>query len=381
MKQAVSKLEQAAIKLFSQSWYASISVAEICRKAGLSNGIFYHYFKDKDELITKILEKTIHGISEELAQISGNSPHERLQSMINHLFAFAKNNPDLVRVFREGQYRFIAYERKLVELYKKTLETVLARQVTLADYVFVFGGIRFTSIRNALHAKPMSIPTLLQCLEHGVFKEQSFDPKKVFALKAVQQPISFPDASREKLIATGKMLFGTANFSEVSIYKIAELANLSVGAFYKYFDSKESFFAELIEQSGKEIRHFITANLSSGISRLEREIQGILLFGTFLSLDRSCYNIVREGEFIVPEKVLDYYQAFEDGYRKLGSEGIASSLLASDPHAMDTIINFLLGISHYYGIELVFDESIKNSRNLLESLAFRLQHGIYQNQP
>lgn len=379
MKHAASRLIQAAIKLFSQSWYASISVAEICREAGLSNGIFYHYFKDKDELITCILEKTIQGISEALAQISGNSPHERLHSMVDHLFVYAKNNPDLVRVFREGQYRFITYERKLVELYKKTLETVLDRQITLADYLFVFGGIRFTSIRNALHAKPMSIPTILQCIEHGIFRDQPFETKKVFALTAIQQPISFPDASREKLIAAGKMLFGTGNFSEVNIYKIAELANLSVGAFYKYFDSKESFFAELIEQSGKAIRHFITTNLSSGISRLEREIQGILLFGTFLTLDKSCYTIVREGEFIVPEKVLDYYHAFEEGYRKLGTEGINSDFNSADPLVLDTIINFLLGISHYYGIELVFDELIKNSRNLLEALAVRLQYGIYQN--
>lgn len=378
MKNSVQRLEQAAIKLFSRSWYASISIAEICREAGLSNGIFYRYFKDKDALIVHLLEKTIQGVCDELSSITGNTVHERLVSMVEHLFAYAQNNPDLVRVFREGQYRFVPYERKLVELYKKTLSMVLGRPVSIADYLFVFGGIRFASIRNALYAQPMSLDTIVACVEHGIFKGQTYNSQKVFSLQAVQQPVSFPDASRERIIAAGKTLFGSINFSDVSVYKIAEQAGLSVGAFYKYFESKERFFSEIIELSGKEIRHFIAANLSSELNRLEREIQGLLLFGTFLSLDRSCYNIVREGEFIVPEKTYAYYAAFEESYRKLGTHGINQTILTGNSNALTTVINFLLGIAHYYGIELAFDESIKNSRSLLDVLAVRLQYGIYE---
>jgi len=36
----------------------------------------------------------------------------------------------------------------------------------------------------------------------------------------------------------------------------------------------------------------------------------------FLSLDRHCYGIVREAEFVLPTAVRAYYDAFVDGYRE-----------------------------------------------------------------
>ena len=41
------KLLESARDLFSEKWYESVSVAEICRNAGLSNGTFYKNFKTK----------------------------------------------------------------------------------------------------------------------------------------------------------------------------------------------------------------------------------------------------------------------------------------------------------------------------------------------
>ena len=34
------RLVAAAVGLFSRKWYGTVSVAEICRAAGLSNGVF-----------------------------------------------------------------------------------------------------------------------------------------------------------------------------------------------------------------------------------------------------------------------------------------------------------------------------------------------------
>jgi len=47
-KQATEdRLVAAAVGLFSRKWYGTVSVAEICRAAGLSNGVFYRYFDGK----------------------------------------------------------------------------------------------------------------------------------------------------------------------------------------------------------------------------------------------------------------------------------------------------------------------------------------------
>ena len=105
-------------------------------------------------------------------------------------------------------------------------------------------------------------------------------------------------------------------------------------------------------------------------------MQGIYLFGVFLSLDRWCYNIVREGEFVAPAKAREYYAAFVRGYRKSGSEGMDAGRVASDPLYEDTAVEFMMGISHYYGIEVIFDDSPHNARNIVETIGKHLAAGL-----
>jgi AcrR family transcriptional regulator len=373
-----SKLEASAVRLFSERWYSSVSVAEICRGAGLSNGIFYRYYDNKEALVRRILDDTIVQIEEALTGVTGGSPQERIASMTGILVRFAREHKDLVTIFREGQYRFFEYERKLTELYRRTLGKVLGRNATIADYLFTVGGIRFAAVRAALHDSAISETAIIDIILNGVFKGSSWSGDRVFNISVTPMPIALHEASRERLLRAGKRLFGEKGFHEVNIHEITDAAGLSVGAFYRHFASKELFFEEQIELAGREVRHFITANLSPGLNRLEREMQGIFLFGAFLSLDRWCYNIVREGEFVAPAKVRDYYGAFEKGYRKIGDEAMDTSLLEKDPGYRDTAIEFMLGISHYYGIEITFDSSPHNARAIVEGIGTCLSTGILQ---
>lgn len=59
------KLLNTALILFSENWYETVSVAEICRRAELSNGIFYKYFKNKEELFKEedcLAKLILHGV-------------------------------------------------------------------------------------------------------------------------------------------------------------------------------------------------------------------------------------------------------------------------------------------------------------------------------
>lgn len=371
-----SRLEASAIRLFSERWYSSVSVAEICRGAGLSNGIFYRYYDNKEAIVRRILDATILRIEQALTALTGDTPAERIASMTSILVRFAREHRDLVTVFREGQYRFFEYERRLTELYRRTLGKVLGRNAGLADYLFAVGGIRFAAVRAALHDSAISETAIVDIILNGVFKGSGWVADKVFNITVTPMPIALHEGSRERLLRAGKRLFGEKGFHEVNIHEITDASGLSVGAFYRHFTGKETFFEELIELAGKEVRHFITANLSPGLNRLEREMQGILLFGVFLSLDRWCYNIVREGEFVAPAKVRHYYAAFEKGYRKIGDEAMDTHLIDIDPLYRDTAIEFMLGISHYYGIELTFDGSPHNARAIIESIGNYLSAGI-----
>lgn len=371
-----SRLEASAVRLFSERWYSSVSVAEICRGAGLSNGIFYRYYDNKEAIVRRILEDTIHLIEEALTDLKGETLQERVASMTRILVRFAREHRDLVTVFREGQYRFFEYERRLTELYRRTLGRVLGRNASIADYLFAIGGIRFAAVRSALHGSAISESALVDIIQNGIFKDFSWSGDKVFNISVTPRPIALNEGSRERLLRAGKRLFGEKGFHEVNIHEITDAAGLSVGAFYRHFTGKETFFEELIESAGREVRHFITANLSSGLNRVEREMQGIFLFGVFLSLDRWCYNIVREGEFVAPAKVREYYAAFEKGYRKAGDEAMDAGRIGADPLYRETAIEFMLGISHYYGIEVTFDDSPHNAKAIVETIGNYLSTGV-----
>lgn len=370
------KLVTAAISLFAARWYSSVSVAEICREAGLSNGVFYRYFDNKETLVRHILEDVIERVASALEAVRGASVEERLASMADILVRFSADHPELITVFREGQYRYFEYERRLTEMYERVLSKVMGRQVEPAEYLVAVGGLRFASVRAALQDSPISIPALAGIVTRGLFPGLSWDAAKVFSITVIPPAIVFGEGSRERLMKAGKRLLGERGFHSVNIHEITDAAGLSVGTFYKHFESKESFFKEQITSVGREVRHFISSHLSPGLNRLETEMQGIFLFGVYLTLDPYCYNIVREGEFVSLPTVKEYYDAFRHGYLKMGQEGFDPEAARSDPRFVDSAVEFLMGISHYYGLEVAFDKSPHNAKAVIEGIGRQLVRGL-----
>ncbi len=368
------RLEKAAISLFARKWYNTVSVAEICREAGLSNGIFYRYYAGKEELFRKLLETVIDNIREALSDIGGQRVSERIASFVRAMMAFSRDHPDQVAVFREGQYRFFEYERKLEELYRGVLTQVLGRDIGEPEYLFALGGIRFCAIRSALQGIDLDEESVIEILRTGIFGGQSFEPERVFGGAVRPLALELDGGARERLVQAGKRLFGEKGFFETNIHEITDAAGLSVGAFYSHFAGKEPFYAELIRRAGHDVRIFISSNMGSGLNRLERELRGIWLFLVFLSIDRNCYEIVREAEFVLHDEVRDYYAAFVEGYR--GNAEGNGAIAARGPRAEAAVIEYLLGIAHYAGIDVAFDGSVSNARSVLEVVGKYLQSGF-----
>lgn len=368
------RLVKSALELFSRKWYNTVSVAEICRSAGLSNGIFYKYFDGKEALFRRILEEVIEDLRAVVAGVRGDSPRERLIALSRALFEFTETNQALVAVFREGQYRFFEYERRLVELYTRGLAQALGRDAGPAEYLFALGGIRFCAVRKSLQGIALSPAAVEEILLCGLFTGLSFDSAKVFGGSVNPLPIDLDTGARERLLKAGKRLFGDKGYFETNIHEITDGAGLSVGAFYAHFASKESFYAELIDRAGHDIRAFIRRNLDPSLNRLEREIRGIWLFLVFLSIDKHCYAIVREAEFVLPASVKAYYGAFVAGYEK-NPDGNGAVAEKGDMER-EAAIEFLLGIAHYFGIEVAFDDSPAGARGVLEQLGRYLALGF-----
>ncbi len=376
--ETAERLVAAAVALFSRKWYGTVSIAEICRAAGLSNGIFYRYFDTKEALFKVILGRVLNQVREAVEQVEGTTPRQRLRHFAEAIFRFSQEHPDLVSVFREGQYRFFDFERRLVAIYLRSLGGALGREVGLAEYLFALGGLRFCAINRAFHAAPVQLETACDILTDGLFRGFTFDPDKVFGGTATPRPVALEESARERLLRSGRKLFGEKGFFETNIHEVTSGAGLSVGAFYTYFESKEAFYAEIIALVGHDVRAFISSNLAepglASLNALEYELRGLWLWLVYVSIDKHCYDLVREAEFVLPVAVREYYGAFAAGYRQRPPGFRVTEAVPALDEA--TAIEYLMGLAHYFGLETAFDEAPVNARVLAEAIGGYLARGL-----
>ncbi|BDU77533.1 TetR/AcrR family transcriptional regulator [Mesoterricola sediminis] len=372
------RLVSAAVSLFARKWYGTVSVAEICRAAGLSNGVFYRYYDGKETLFKAILGRVLEQIREAVEGAQGASTEDRLHAFSDAIIQFSADHPDLISVFREGQYRFYDYERRLVAIYQRGLGEALGREVGLAEYLFALGGLRFCAVGQALQGAKVDIPSVSAILNRGLYRRMGFDPARVFGGTATPLPVPLEETARERLLRSGRRLFGEKGFFETNIHEITAGADLSVGAFYTYFESKETFYAELIRLVSHDVRAFISKNLAEtgldDFNALELELRGLWLWIVYLSIDRNCYNIVREAEFVLPAVVTEYYDGFRAGYHRRADRHRAT--LAAPEVDEDTAIQYLMGLAHYFGIQTAFDDSLGSARSLVETIGAYLSRGF-----
>ena len=370
------RLTEAAVKRFAHKWYGTVSVAEICREAGLSNGVFYRYFPDKEALFKTILGQVLDAVREALEGVGGADPAERLRAYAATILAFSSQNPDPVSVFREGQYRYFDFERRLMAIYIRTLGTVLGQEVGRAEYLFALGGLRFCATRRVFDGTRIDFDSALDLLSRGLFRGLTFDAAKVFGGTATPLPVPLEEGARERLLRSGRRIFGEKGFFETNIHEVTDGAQLSVGAFYTYFEAKEAYYGEIIDRVGREARAFCATNLAAAgpLNLLEYELRRLWLWLVHLSYDKGCYSILREGEFILPQTVRGYYDGIAEGYLQRPPELRITRYAPGLDEG--TAIEFLMGLAHYFGMEAVFDDTLVNARGLVEALGGYLAGGL-----
>lgn len=60
-----------------------------------------------------------------------------------------------------------------------------------------------------------------------------------------------PDVRREQILAAASELFGTEDYSEVSLERIAEAAGVTRGLLHHYFGSKRALFVEVVAEGAR----------------------------------------------------------------------------------------------------------------------------------
>lgn len=168
-KNALSKqrILAAAMQEFALKGYANASLNTVCSENGISKGIIYHYFKDKDELYLLCLHECFSALCEYLTEVrstlNGNVEEclekyfdARLSFFVNHtqywaLFCDASLNPPshLITEIKEVRTDFNALNISILTQLLKG--SVLKPEVTMAEIIDDFkDAIDFFNVRFKL---------------------------------------------------------------------------------------------------------------------------------------------------------------------------------------------------------------------------------------
>jgi AcrR family transcriptional regulator len=109
------------------------------------------------------------------------------------------------------------------------------------------------------------------------------------------------EATRRKILDAAVDLFGEVGYPATGLGDIIERANLTKGALYYHFDSKEALATAIIEEGGAALHRSYRSIAESSAPALESVIHGVFVVADFVSTDkfaRTAAQLLRAfGEF------------------------------------------------------------------------------------
>lgn len=106
------RLLNGALALFAERGYAGTSVKAIAERAGVSQGLLYVHFANKQALLVALFERGMQDVQSTLDKSLSDSVSatEHLASLLNKTFALMQENRDFWRLFYTLRFQATALE-------------------------------------------------------------------------------------------------------------------------------------------------------------------------------------------------------------------------------------------------------------------------------
>ncbi|MBE9569908.1 MAG: TetR/AcrR family transcriptional regulator [Proteobacteria bacterium] len=101
-KEKEQAIFEAALKIIKQKGFHKARMSDISKEAGISYGLVYHYFKNKEDLFDAIINRWWDGLFRLMADISGDNQydvHKKLRRIIYYFLDTYQSNHELVNIF------------------------------------------------------------------------------------------------------------------------------------------------------------------------------------------------------------------------------------------------------------------------------------------
>jgi AcrR family transcriptional regulator len=111
-----------------------------------------------------------------------------------------------------------------------------------------------------------------------------------------------------KILDAALAEFGQRGFHESSIVGITSRANVALGTFYTYFDSKEAVFAALVRDMSTQVRDYVAPAIEGSADEIDRERRALAAYLRFVFDHKEVYRIIDEAEFVDPAGFRTHYE-------------------------------------------------------------------------
>lgn len=159
------------------------------------------------------------------------------------------------------------------------------------------------------------------------------------------------EKSFNKIVKAGKTLFAKDGYHTTSINDIIAKANVAVGTYYIYFNSKLALYHYLLDEYQEKIREAARLATTGLTTRKEIERAGLKAFIMYAMKEPLAYKLIWESLFVNQDLFIDYYSKFSASYvvnLKRYEDELTEGI------DLETISFVLMGISNFVGLQILF---------------------------
>jgi len=169
-KTTINKILSAAIECFEEKGFENTPIEDICERAGITKGGFYHHFANKQELFLKMLDAWINKVSAN-ADLEGLPSGDVYQTMLE---IPRKLGP----VFEETKSQLPLF----LEIYLRGIKDPELNKVMIKAmnmFMAFFEGIIEEGLKKKAitDSDPKELPRILFALTIGLMMQGLMDPK------------------------------------------------------------------------------------------------------------------------------------------------------------------------------------------------------------
>ncbi|MCL6613403.1 MAG: TetR/AcrR family transcriptional regulator [Firmicutes bacterium] len=138
-----TEIIEAAEDLFLTKGFEETTISDIVNKVGVAQGLFYYYFKSKDEILDTIVERFADHLFTELRHISNDdqlNAIQKLRIILTKLFSFLRQKERIILYIHQKSNELLHYRLgqkfmdKACSMFSKIIEQGVREKLFDVEY-------------------------------------------------------------------------------------------------------------------------------------------------------------------------------------------------------------------------------------------------------